>query len=237
MDTPPPDYKSAYTGYYKSAHIAVTESLTSVDTDTEPETDIKPETTVQASTDSDTISVNLADVSSTADDTPETVESIVTAAADDSDTVSVNLAETESASATAPVVPAVVPPALAFAPVPLAAGIPVVALPPPPPPVVDSDSENEMAESQSNTQFAPQKFKGLINENDKDWIRQLENYCQHKEFNADKKMALFKVLLVDSAAVWYDSLSEDNTDTWAHVKTAFETRYNPPEFMKYQHAK
>jgi len=45
-------------------------------------------------------------------------------------------------------------------------------------------------------------------------------------------MASFKVLLVDSAAVWYDSLS----DTWAHVKTAFETRYNPPDFMKYQHA-
>ena len=37
-------------------------------------------------------------------------------------------------------------------------------------------------------------------------------------------------------AVWYDSLSEDNTDTWAHAKTAFKTRYNPPDFMKYQHA-
>ena len=90
--------------------------------------------------------------------------------------------------------------------------------------------------SNSNTQLVPQKFKGLINENAKDWIRQFENYCQYKEFNADKKMALFKVLLVDSAAVWYDSLSDDNTDTWAHVKMAFETRYNPPEFMKYQHA-
>ena len=114
----------------------------------------------------------------------------------------------------------------------LAAGAPVVVLPPPKPPVVDSDSENEMAESQSNTQFAPQKFKGLIKENAKDWIRQLENYFQYKEFNADKKMAMFKVLLVDSAAVWYDSLSEDNADTWAHVKTAFETHHNPPDFMK-----
>jgi len=93
-----------------------------------------------------------------------------------------------------------------------------------------------MVEAQSNAQFAPQKFKGLINENAKDWIRQFENYCQYKEFNADKKMALFKVLLVDSAAVWYDSLPAANTDTWAHVKTAFETRYDPPDFMKYQHA-
>ena len=153
-------------------------------------------------------------------DTPETVESITTAAVDDSDTISINLAEsaaasdtvsinlaaTESASATAAVITNVPPPGI-----PLVVHLPVV---------VDSDSESEMAESQ-NTQFAPQKFKGLINENAKDWIRQFENYCQYKEFNADKKMALFKVLLVDSAAVWYDSLSETNTDTWAHVKTAF----------------
>jgi len=87
--TPPLDYK-AY-------HIAVTESLTSVDTDTEPETDLKLETTPQALTDSDTISVNLADAS---DNSPETVESIATAAVDsESDTVSINLAETEPAAA------------------------------------------------------------------------------------------------------------------------------------------
>ena len=160
----------------------VTESLTSADTDTEPEIEtdnkleqvVDPETTVQASMDSDTISVNLADVSITTDDTPETVVSISTAA-DDSDTVSVNLAATELASATAAVVPAaavppavvppaVVPPAVAFVPVrvPLAAGVPVVVLPSPPqpPPVVDSDSENEMAESQFNTQFAPRNLRG-----------------------------------------------------------------------------
>jgi len=118
----------------------------------------------------------------------------------DSDTVSVDLAEPASANVTAPEIvithpPVVVPPAVVL---------------PPPPPVVDSDSESEMAESQSNTQFAPpQKFKGLINENAKDWIKQLENYCQCKEFNEDKKMALFKVLLVDSAAIWYDSLTAD----------------------------
>jgi len=73
--TPASDYK---------AHIAVTESLTSVDTDTEPETDLKLETTFQPLTDSDTISVNLADASN---DTPETAESIKTAITD-SDTVS-----------------------------------------------------------------------------------------------------------------------------------------------------
>jgi len=93
-----------------------------------------------------------------------------------------------------------------------------------------------MAESQNNTQFAPQKFKGLTTENAKDWVRQFENYCLYKDFNDVKKMALFRVLLVDSAAVWYDSLPATSTDTWANVKVAFETCYNPLCFMKYHHA-
>jgi len=152
MWTPPPDYKAS--------HIAVTESLTSVDTDTEPETDLKLETTdITALTDSDTISVNLADAS---DDTLETVESIETAITDsdtvsvnlavtnpmlattataDSDTVSINFAETESAAAsdtisvnlalTEPPTTAA-PPASVSAPVgvPSAASHPL--LPPPP---------------------------------------------------------------------------------------------------------
>ena len=49
-------------------------------------------------------------------------------------------------------------------------------------------------------------------------------------------MALFKVLLTHSAAVWYDSLTNASTNTWVNLKAAFETRYNPPEFMKYRHA-
>jgi len=47
-------------------------------------------------------------------------------------------------------------------------------------------------------------------------------------------MALFKVLLVESAAAWYDSLLATDTDTWEHMKMAFETRYNSLGFMKYK---
>jgi len=49
-------------------------------------------------------------------------------------------------------------------------------------------------------------------------------------------MALFKVLLVDSAVLWFDGLPATSTNTWANMKAAFETRYNPPGFMKYQYA-
>ena len=101
---------------------------------------------------------------------------------------------------------------------------------------VVQDSEPEMAESQTNNLFSPQKFRSLMTENAKDWIRQFQNYCTYKEYSNPKKMALFKVFLVDSAAVWYDSLLDASRNTWVNLKAAFKTCYNPPEFTKYQHA-
>ena len=100
----------------------------------------------------------------------------------------------------------------------------------------DSDFESEMAESQSSTQFLPKPFQGLTTENAKDWIKQFDNYCSYKAFKEARKMALFKVLLVGSAALWLDSLPAASTNNWANMKAAFETRYNPPGFMKYQYA-
>ena len=100
----------------------------------------------------------------------------------------------------------------------------------------DSDSESEMAESQSSTQITPKPFQGLTTENAKEWIRQFDNYCTYKAFEETKKMALFKVLLTGSAAMWLDGLPATSTNNWANMKTAFETRYNPPGFMKYQYA-
>jgi len=49
-------------------------------------------------------------------------------------------------------------------------------------------------------------------------------------------MALFKVLFVDSAVLWFDGLPATSTNNWANMKAAFETRYKPPGFMKYQYA-
>jgi len=75
-----------------------------------------------------------------------------------------------------------------------------VSVPLPPVYHSDSESESEMDESQSNShQFSPPKFRGLTTENAKDCIRQFENYCTYKDYNEAKKMALFKVLLTDSA--------------------------------------
>ena len=88
----------------------------------------------------------------------------------------------------------------------------------------------------SMTDYAPLKFRGVVFENADTWIRQFNNYCEYRDYNADKTKQLFKVLLIDSAAVWYDSLPDTVRADWTQLQGAFRTRYMPAEFLKYQHA-
>jgi len=71
-------------------------------------------------------------------------------------------------------------------------------------------------------------------------MRYFDNYCVYEGYDEARTLALFKVLLTDSAAVWLDTLPAATSGNWASVKTAFEsafeTRYNSPGFMKYKHA-
>ena len=67
-------------------------------------------------------------------------------------------------------------------------------------------------------------------------MRQFDNFRIYKEFEESKRMALFKVFLVVSAAACYDILLESDTDTWEHMKAAFEACYISLGFMKYKYA-
>ena len=99
----------------------------------------------------------------------------------------------------------------------------------------DSDAEFEM-DSKLSSNISPSNFKGTTAENAADWLRHFENYCVYKAYDDVKTKALFRVVLTDSAAVWYDSLASTVTDDWDQTKEAFKARYTTPEFMKYQHA-
>jgi len=52
----------------------------------------------------------------------------------------------------------------------------------------------------------------------------------------DRVKALFRVLLVECAAVWFDSLEEAIQYAWTQLNATFLARYTTPEFMKYKHA-
>jgi len=155
-----------------------------------------------------------------------------------SDAVSVDLGPPSSVAGTLSVDPPLPPPPPTAAAADHTAATSSSASAAPPAAVYnsDSDSESEMAETSSSTRFAPLKFQGLTTENAKDWIREFDNYCLYKDMNGAKKLALFKVLLTSSAAIWLENLPATTTNSWENVKAAFETRYNPPGFLKYKHA-
>jgi len=123
-----------------------------------------------------------------------------------------------------PVIPPVVPP---YAP--------LIIPPLPPPPQVDSDDDNEaMADDKS---LLPKQFHGTGLEDAEQWMRQFENYCTFKTYNDDKKLALCRVLLVDGAANWLESLSDAAVVNWAAFKNNFLTRYLTPEYMHFKSAR
>jgi len=63
-----------------------------------------------------------------------------------------------------------------------------------------------------------------------------KNYCAYMKYDDAKIRALSGVVLVNSAAVWFDSLETAAQDNWNQLHTAFLARYTTPEFMKYKHA-
>jgi len=98
----------------------------------------------------------------------------------------------------------------------------------------DQDSDSEM-ETGHNSIYPP-NFKGTTSEDAEAWLRHFKNYCAYKDFTDDKIRALFRVMLVDSAAVWFDSLTQAKRDDWEALKAEFLKRYTTPEFLKYKHA-
>ena len=82
----------------------------------------------------------------------------------------------------------------------------------------------------------PQNFRGVVSESADAWLRQFLNYCAYKGYDDHRTKALFRVLLVECAAVWFDSLEEAVQHDWTQLKAAFLARYTTPEFMKYKHA-
>ena len=93
----------------------------------------------------------------------------------------------------------------------------------------DTDSDTNMAEN-------PPNFGGTANDYAEQWLRHFENCCDFKQYNADRKMAYFRVLLTGSAATWYDSLSGEPVANWNNLKAAFKARYLTPGFMKFKSA-
>ena len=95
----------------------------------------------------------------------------------------------------------------------------------------ESDIESDMAD------INPTAFSGIASENAEAWMRYFVNFCEFKAHAEAKMLALFKVLMVGSAATWLDSLPDDTRNNWEALKDAFLTRYTTAEFLNYKNAR
>jgi len=83
----------------------------------------------------------------------------------------------------------------------------------------------------------PTTFSGIASENAEVWIRYFINFCEFSAHAEPKMQALFKVLMVGSAATWQDSLTDDVQNKWEALTDAFLTRYTTAEFLNYKNAR
>jgi len=83
----------------------------------------------------------------------------------------------------------------------------------------------------------PTVFSGKPDEYGDAWLRHFLNYCRYKDYNADKSLALIRVLLAGNAALWFDSLPQATMTSFDALQQAFNERYKTPEIMKFRSAK
>ena len=88
-----------------------------------------------------------------------------------------------------------------------------------------------------DSDLSPGPFHGRPGEDGEEWVRHFENYCAYRLFDQSRALALMKILLVEPAATWVDSLDEAVTSSYSKLLEAFKTRYMPPAAMKFKSAK
>jgi hypothetical protein len=96
------------------------------------------------------------------------------------------------------------------------------------------DSDDDMADSLA---LGPTLFTGAHGQDPKIWLASLGNYSDYKELTDEKKLALFKLRLGDTARDWLIALPDAHKDTFAHLSAAFIARFQPQEIEKYKFAR
>jgi hypothetical protein len=97
-----------------------------------------------------------------------------------------------------------------------------------------SDSEPEMADSDPKS-LTPPSFRGSTSEDAAEWWRQFDNYCTYKgKAQIGPILALFAVLMRDTAADWYEALTAPTTKNELH--DAFVARFVTSELKQWKQA-
>jgi hypothetical protein len=80
----------------------------------------------------------------------------------------------------------------------------------------------------------PSFFSGTAKEDARDWLTYLENWIRYKNLKAESQQRLFPLKFLAQAASWFESLDDNQKDTFEHLQTAFCTRYLPNDLSRWQ---
>jgi len=106
---------------------------------------------------------------------------------------------------------------------------PPLPLPPTPPlPLVDN-----MAAADGHL---PPSFTGSGDILAADWLRDVQHYCNYRNFDPERRLTLIKYLLRQGAADWLEGQPDDAVDTLEHFLAAFRARFEPNALTKYKSA-
>ena len=86
----------------------------------------------------------------------------------------------------------------------------------------DNSAQDNMAASLNVTL---ESFTGE-NQPAKLWFKNFERLCQHKNITNANRANILPLYLTGKAQIWFDSLSEDSTDSFQAVKNAFLKRWD-----------
>jgi len=107
--------------------------------------------------------------------------------------------------------------------------------------VVDLDNDvnpeldvEEMAEERT---LIPSPFGGCPDEDPAEFWRRLVNYVVYKNLAPDARINLAKVMFVQVACDWLDSLEDAKKDPYEHFKEAFAGRFIQPAILRFKSAK
>ena len=106
-------------------------------------------------------------------------------------------------------------------------------------PLPTDDQNQAMAAS-----FKIERFSGLnCGISPANFLNMFSSYVTVQSLNSDKqKIAAFHLHLQGEAMSWFSGLSQEETDTWGHVQTAFRIRFienniqNEPDMISAMHA-
>ena len=77
----------------------------------------------------------------------------------------------------------------------------------------------------ADASLVPPAFSGASVSDADAWLRRFNNYCDYRRLEGDDRLPLFRLLLVDAAADWLQSLPERITDDFGAIQVAFRERF------------